>query len=133
MLPQSPELVVYESSRRCCRVDLEKKKQYSGKAGWYTGGNSTCRRHIASAHYKQYHERCKQGDIKEVKAATPKNVLAARLAAESKEKKRGGKQLTLDGVARKIETPTAFSRPAILDAVAKHVAVGDQVLASALY
>ncbi len=78
-------------------------------------------------HYKQYHECCKQGNIKEAKSATPKSVLAVRQAANMKEKKKQSKQLMLNGVVCKIKTPTAFSHPAIHDAVAKHITVRDQV------
>lgn len=98
--------------------------------GWYTGSNTTCRRHIGTWHYKEYHARCKAGKFDEQEAAIPKAVILARKAAANKkkgEKRKEGKQTTLDGIARKVQTPTAFSRVGILDAVTTHVVVGDQV------
>ena len=101
------------------------------RAGWYTGGNSSCRRHIASMHYPLYVKRCKEGGIRETEQATPKKIWAARLAKEKEKTKNAEKgaqlQLTLDGVVQKVETPTAFSWTAILDAVTQHVVCGDQV------
>ena len=101
------------------------------RAGWYTGGNSSCRRHIASMHYRLYVKRCKEGGIRETEQATPKKIWAARLVKEKEKMKKAESgaplQLTLDGVVQKVETPTTFSRTAILDAVTQHVVCGDQV------
>ncbi len=115
------------------REDPKKRATSGRRAGWYVGGNSTCRRHIVSLHYGVYVARCKEGGIKETEQATPKKVWAAKITKETKEKERkkatGGAQLqlTLDSVVQKVETPTAFSRTAILDAVTQHVVCGDQV------
>lgn len=115
------------------RKDAKKCLQQGGHAGWYTGGNSTCRRHIASAHYEEYRKCCKEAKVAESKAATPKSVLEAREeAASKKEVAATKKQTTLDGVARKLDTPTMFSRPSTLDAVTKHVVCGDQVSAQSI-
>ncbi|OJT02272.1 Zinc finger BED domain-containing protein RICESLEEPER 2 [Trametes pubescens] len=111
-----------------CREDPKKCLQQGGRAGWYTGGNSTCRRHIASAHYQEYHKRCKEAKVAESNTATPKSVLEARKEAASKKEIQVKKQTTLDGAVRKLETPTMFSRPSIFDAVTKHVVCGDQAL-----
>ncbi|OJT06528.1 Zinc finger BED domain-containing protein RICESLEEPER 2 [Trametes pubescens] len=112
-----------------CKEDKKKVAQLGGRAGWYSGGNSTCCRHIAAMHYDVYHKRCKAAKASESKAATPKAVLDARkLAAEGRERVAAKQQSTLDGVVRKIETPTVFSRPAIFDAVTKHIVCGDQAL-----
>lgn len=108
------------------RDDEKKKAKTGARTGWYTGVNSSCRRHIASLHYTEYSKRCKAAKIEEKAAATPKSVLEQR-KQEVERKKKQAKQTTLDGVARKIETPTEFSRSSILDAVTKHVVVGDQV------
>lgn len=101
------------------------------RASWYTGGNSSCCCHIASMHYPLYVKRCKEAGIRETEQVTPKKIWAARLAKEKEKMKKAENgaplQLTLDGVVQKVETPTAFSRTAILDAVTQHVVCGDQV------
>nr|VWO96606.1 C2H2-type domain-containing protein [Ganoderma boninense] len=92
-----------------------------------------CRRHIASMHYAVYVARCKAEGIEETEQATPKKIWAAKMAKKDEKKKAaaaGGAQLqlTLDGVVKKVESPTVFSRTAILDAVTQHVVCGDQAL-----
>ena len=74
---------------------------------------------------------CKEAGIKETEEATPRKVWAVKIAKEKEkeQKKAAGPQLqlTLDSVVKKVETPTAFSWTAILDAVMQHVVCGDQV------
>lgn len=41
------------------------KKARGSCAGWFKGGNSTCRQHITSAHYETYSEQCKELGIEE--------------------------------------------------------------------
>ena len=52
------------------RNDPEVKRKRGGRAGWYTGGNSTCRRHIVSSHYEEYTKRCAEAKLKEAQAAS---------------------------------------------------------------
>ena len=98
-------------------------------AGWLSGSNTTCRRHIAAFHYKEYSKRCKEKGYTEKEPAVPKSVLAEQERNDPKAKKGLGTQNTLDSVVRKVEGPTAFSRAAILDAVVKHVVCSDEVRA----
>ena len=82
-------------------------------------------------HYQLYVKHCKEGGIRETEQATPKKIWAARVAKEKEKMKKAESgaplQLTLDGVVQKVETPTVFSRTAILDAVTQHVICSDQV------
>ena len=96
-------------------------------AGWYKGGNSTCRRHIRSDHYPEYKKRCEEGGIEEDWQAVPKHILAEWKAKADAEKGKTGGQSTLDSVVVKVQGPKAFSREGILDAVTRHVVCGDQV------
>ena len=41
------------------------KKVKGSRAGWFKGGNSTCRQHIASAHYETYSKQCRELGIEE--------------------------------------------------------------------
>ena len=100
-------------------------KKKRGKAGWYTGHNSTCRRHIASAHYEEYTARCEKDQITQSKQAIPRKVLEAR---EQEAKQQGlQRQSTLDNIAKKITLPTSFLHASILKSVVVHVVCGDQV------
>ena len=64
--------------RRASRDDPKIRAKQGKRAGWYTGANSTCRRHIASFHYQVYHDRCKEKNLDESKEAIPKAVKQAR-------------------------------------------------------
>ena len=107
--------------------DPKVMKKKADIAGWYTGGNSTCRRHNRSSHYPEYKRRCEEGGIEEDWQAVPKHILAERKVKEEAEKGKSGSQSTLDGVVVKVQGPKAFSREGILDAVTRHVVCGDQV------
>ena len=108
--------------------DKQVKREKGDRAGWYRGGTSSLRRHIASEHYPRYSALCKENGIAENHRAVPDDVKAERAAKEkaAAKGKKGG-QTTLDGIAKKVETPTSFSQEAILQAVTEHVVCGDQV------
>ncbi|KAL1947386.1 hypothetical protein VTO73DRAFT_14347 [Trametes versicolor] len=120
-----------ERGRWCtlCQDDKKVIEVKGARAGWYKGGNSTLRRHIAASHYELYAKRCKEEGLEEQEAAIPADVKEARERAASKGKGKESKtgQTTLDGVV-KVQAPTAFSPEAIMDAVAKHIVCGDQAL-----
>ena len=105
------------------------KKKHRARAGWYRGTNDTCRRHIASYHYKEYTKRCGECKIPKNHRAMAKHVLAERektaLAAATGKKPKV--QSTLDSVVVKLVTPTAFSKVAILEAVTTHIICNTQV------
>ena len=86
------------------------------------------RRHIASEHYPKYAALCKENGIRENHRAVPDEVKAERAAKEKAVAKgKKGRQTTLDGIAKKVQTPTCFSQEGILQAVTEHVVCGDQV------
>ncbi len=103
------------------------KKNKGVCAGWYRGHNSTCRSHIASAHYQVYSERCKEAGIEENHRCVPKAILRAREAARAAEEGKKGGQKTLDGVVQKVQAPTAFSRYEILKGVTELIVCGFHV------
>lgn len=103
------------------------KASKGARAGWFTGSNTSCRRHIASVHYKEYVIRCKRDGLKEQNAAVPRKIQEECAAAAAGVSKGKASQTTLDTVVEKVQTPTTFSREAILDGVAKHVVCSDQV------
>ena len=122
----------YQNMARCGSDDEEIKKEKGGRAGWYRGGNSTLRRHIAVAHYEEYAMKCKEAGVEEMDAAVPLDVQEERKRAAEKalgksEKRSAGGQTTLDSAVHKVQVPTAFSQEGILDAVTKHIVCGDQV------
>ena len=49
----------------CIREDKAIKQKKPERAGWYTGGVSTLRNHLAVAHYEIYSQRCAAAGIKE--------------------------------------------------------------------
>ncbi|KAI1793590.1 hypothetical protein LXA43DRAFT_1092759 [Ganoderma leucocontextum] len=79
------ERTKHEERGRWCTLcwDSKKLKKTKGDgAGWYTGGNSTCRRHIRAAHYAEYQKRCEEAGLEEDWQAVPKAILEARRAKE---------------------------------------------------
>ena len=54
------------------RDDKDAIKKKGPTAGWYKGGNSSCRRHIAAVHYSVYSSRCKELKVQESREAIPK-------------------------------------------------------------
>ena len=98
-------------------------------AGWLSGSNTTCRRHIAAFHYQEYSKQCKEKGYAEKPGAVAKSVLAERERNEAEGKKPVHTQKTLDGVIQRVEGPTAFSQAAILNAIVKHVVCSDEVRA----
>ncbi len=87
------------------------KKRKGARAGWYKGGNSTCRQHIASAHYAEYRERCQKDGIEENYRCIPKAVRQER--EREQQAKRDGQQL-LDKLLPKVQTPMSFTPESIL-------------------
>lgn len=109
------------------REDTAVKKKKGPLAGWYKGGNSTCRRHIASKHYVEYSKRCKDLSVEESREAVPKKVWEDRVRAKAVAAGEKGAQKTLDSTVKKIETPSEFSKRGILESVTIHVVCDDQV------
>ena len=111
------------------RADEKIKTAKKERAGWYTGGNSTCRHHIRMNHFSEYETQCKAAGLQMSKQAVPANIWAAMHAPkggkEAKEKVR--KQGTLDGMVEKVRKPVPFTPAAILLRVAQHVVCHDQV------
>ena len=100
---------------------------------WFKGSTSSCRRHIASAHFKLYQKRCAEKGLEEKQEAVPKKIWAARVnerIAAEKEAKSGkapAVQTTLDSAVRKMSRPKEFSRMAILFSVAQHIVMANKV------
>ena len=71
---------------------------------------------------------CKENGIAKNHRAVPDDMKAERVVKEkaAAKGKKGG-QMTLDRIAKKVETPTNFSQEAIIQAVTEHVVCGDQV------
>ena len=107
------------------RVDEKLIAKHGRRKAFYTGGNSTCRRHIRT-HYNLYKERCQMNNIAENHHAIPPHILAER-KAETKPKLSGG-QTTLDGKFAKAKSQTQmFSRDDILKSIVEFIVCDDQV------
>ena len=102
-------------------------KEKGRRAGFYRGANSSLRHHIASFHYKEYSCLCKEAGIEESPQAIPEDVKEAREAAAKGAAGEKGGQRTLDGVVKKVQTPTAFSCKELLHRVTQHVVCCDEV------
>ncbi len=103
------------------------QKAKGSRAGWYKGGNSTLREHIASAHYDVYRVRCKEQGIEENWRCVPKKVRQARaVAAAAAEGKKGG-QKSLDAMLPKVQGPQVFTPEAILKSVTRLIVCGQHV------
>nr|VWP01648.1 Uncharacterized protein [Ganoderma boninense] len=100
-------------------------------AGFYKGGNSSLRSHIASFHYKEYSRKCKKAGIEENHHAIPDDIKEAREAVEKGSVGQKGGQRTLDGVVKKVQRPTAFCPMELLQRVMQHVVCCDEPLAVA--
>ena len=94
-------------------------EKHGKRKAFYTGGNSTCRRHIHT-HYKEYKARCEAANISEIEHAIPRNIVAER----KKEVMSG--QMTLDREFKKVAV-RAFSRDDVLKSIAEFVVCDDQV------
>lgn len=104
------------------REDKSMRKQKGACAGWYKGDNSTCRTHIACAHYEEYAARCKEREIAVNHRCVPKEIQEAT-AGEGKSKK----QQTLEAMGvKKVRAPKEFSPELILKTVTEHVVCGYQ-------
>lgn len=101
-------------------------------AGWYKGGNSTLRQHIASAHYDTYSARCKEGGIKENWRAVPKKIRQARAAVTAEAEGKKGVQKSLDRMLPKVQALKAFSPHAILKSVTQLIISGQHVSCSVI-
>ncbi len=104
------------------------KTRKGARAGWYRGDNSTCRMHIARAHYERYSARCKEAGIEENHRCVPDNVKEARRKANATaEGKKPMGQQTLEAVGvKKVQAPREFSAESILKTVTEHVVCGFQ-------
>ncbi len=103
------------------------QKAKGSRAGWYRGGNSTLRQHIASAHYDAYSARCKEEGIEENWRAVPKKIRQARAAAAAAAEGKKGGQKSLDTMLPKVQAPKAFSPHAILKSVTRLIVSGQHV------
>ena len=119
-------LANHTDHRSPSRKDPKIIKKFGGKAGWFRGGTSSLRRHIASAHYPEYHKVCEEKELTEQKEAIPKwkKLELEKKAARASNPKT---QSTLDGIVRTANVPTAFSKDGIIDAVVKFIVCDDQV------
>ncbi len=110
---------------------IGKKKQ---RAGWYKGDNSTCRSHIAVAHYAAYSKMCEERGIPENHRCVPAAIKSAREAVKAGAEGKTGGQKTLDAMGvKKVKRPKEFSKGAILQAVTEHVVCGQQVRTHVVY
>ena len=91
---------------------------------FFTGGNSSCRAHIR-AHYPEYQQRCKEGNISENHHAMPRDLWRQMQAEKNGRPK--GKQQEIDKMLEKRTGPQEFTREGVIEAVAKFVACDDQV------
>ncbi len=116
-------------SPKASRTDTKVIAADGDHAGWFRGGNSSCRRHIARDHYAEYTRLCKEEGIDEQMEAIPKKIQEERV--REREAAAGGKkskhQTTLDLVVKKVKVPTSFSPDAILKHVTILIVTGDQV------
>ena len=121
-------LANHTDHRSPSRKDPKIIKKFGGKAGWFRGGTSSLRRHIASAHYPEYHKVCEEKELTEQKEAIPKwkKIELAKKAAQASNPKTQT-QSTLDGIVRTANVPTVFSKDGITDAVVKFIVCDDQV------
>jgi hypothetical protein len=96
-------------------------KKHGKLAGFFRGGNSTCRTHIRK-HYNLYSQKCEEQGIEENERCVPPEIARAR------EKTAGGKgmiQMQLDTMLTVDKSRNEFSREAILKAVTQLVACTD--------
>ncbi len=115
-----------------CSESQRIKKAKGSRAGWYKGGNSTLRQHIASAHYDTYSARCKEEGIEENWRAVPKKVRQARAAAAAAAEGKKDGQRSLDTMLPKMQAPKAFSPHAILKSVTRLIVSGQHVSLSVI-
>jgi hypothetical protein len=103
-------------------VEEGKRLKRTLKSCFLRGSNSTCRTHIASHHFEEYEKRCNAAIPKLCMnfRCIPKEVIKMR-----EEKARAKHQGTLGFPV--VKPPKEFTREAILDVVAKHIACDDQV------
>ena len=109
------------------RDDPEVIKEKGRQAGFYRGANSSLRHHIASFHYKEYSRLCKEVGIEESLQAIPEDIKEVREAVVKGAAGKKGGQTTLDGVAKKVLTPTTFSPSELLDRITQHIICCDKV------
>ncbi|KAF5374133.1 hypothetical protein D9615_008888 [Tricholomella constricta] len=114
-----------------CKNETEKllaAKKYTRKtlrSCFFRGHNSTCRGHIAAYHFEEYERRCK--------AAKPRiemNFRCIPLAIKTeREANLVGKAKQVKLAFETVKRPTAeFTREAVVEAVAKHIACDNQAL-----
>ena len=86
--------------------------------------NSSCRQHIC-LHYKEYQQRCADGNITENEHAIPRDVLAAKKGQVKLVQ--CDTQTSLDGTFMKVAVLRVFSREDVLKSIAEFVVCDDQV------
>lgn len=115
------------------RKDPKAIKQCGKKAGWFLGGTSSLRRHIASVHYAEYSKYCLENNITEQKEAIPKWKKAELAKKATQAQSQLKTQSTLDAIVLTNDYPTTFSKDGISNAVVKFIVCDDQVSAKHMY
>ena len=99
-------------------------QKYGKRKAFHLDGNLSCCQHIR-IHYKEYQQRCTEGNIPENDHAVPHEILEKQRRAKVGTKV--GSQTSLDSVFPKGCIPHAFSREVVLKRVAEFVVCDDQV------
>ena len=103
------------------RLDERIIKLHGKQRTFHKGGNSSCRLHLRQ-HYKLYKEKCEEADIPLNHWAIPRDIWRGM------EEKRLGKTKAQQVLAFEMVTgPREFTRPNVLEAVAKLIASNNQV------
>ncbi|KIM55593.1 hypothetical protein SCLCIDRAFT_85934, partial [Scleroderma citrinum Foug A] len=64
-----------------CKEDKIFVQKYGKRKAFHLGGNSSCRQHIR-IHYKEYQQRCAEGNIPENDHAVPHEILEKQRRAK---------------------------------------------------
>ncbi|PIL25949.1 hypothetical protein GSI_11703 [Ganoderma sinense ZZ0214-1] len=107
------------------------KSKGKSEAGWYKGGNSSDCRHIASAHYELYSQKCKELGLEEQKEAVPKDIWAAWEAKNEAAEGKKGAQTMLDTVVKMVKRPQEFTPEALLQSITVLIVTGNHAMALA--
>lgn len=106
------------------REDPAFVKENSIRRAFFKGHNSTCRTHICM-HWAIYKAKCEEAGIAFNHRCIPWPIWREMQAQKLGEK--GKKQSTLDGAVQKVSIQQEFTKPGILEAIAKLIACDDQV------
>lgn len=103
-------------------------KRYGKRKAFIAGHNSTDRYHVR-LHFDIYKTKCKEAGLPVHHHAIPRDIWK-KLQEKAQGKTKGTGQQTLDASFKRVDVPKGFTQDGILHAVAKFVAVDDQVRSS---